>query len=321
MSFALIFSAKMFFYDVLIVLDVLMSSKRKRNLSSWQYKVDDGYIQGYLGEIEEHRPTIHFLHGNGFSVKTYLCFLEKVTGYNLIMQDAAGHGESTPGDAFIGWNATASRFVESLKAQRVALPKTELIGMGHSFGGCMTALMGGQDSALFDRLILLDPALFPPRLIWMMRGAKLAGLKSQIPLAKQAKRRRTQWESFAQVKSNFFERGTFKGWEPSCLEDYIDSSIKCDEKGHYQLGCPSWMEAAIFSSYPKGLWRTISNISVPTYIIQGKDTFGYFKEAYQLAARLNPNINVIEVEGGHCFMQQDSSMSAQVVMNVLNKRV
>ncbi|WP_111639806.1 alpha/beta hydrolase [Marinomonas shanghaiensis] len=296
-----------------------MNSKRKLNLSPWRYEVGDGYIQGYHGPVDAHQPTIHFLHGNGFSAKTYLCFLEKLTGYNLVMQDAAGHGESTAGKSFIGWNATASRFVESLKAQRAVLPKTEWIGMGHSFGGCMTALMGEQDATLFDRLILLDPALFPPRLIWMMRGVKLAGLTSQIPLAKQAKRRRTQWESFAQVKGSFFERGTFKGWEPACLEDYIDSAIKCDERGHYQLRCPSWMEAAIFSSYPKGLWRAISKITVPTYIIQGKDTFEYFKEAYQLAAKLNPNISVIEVEGGHCFMQQDSSLSAQAVMNVLNK--
>ncbi|NLQ18697.1 alpha/beta hydrolase [Marinomonas sp. M1K-6] len=294
-----------------------MSVSNRIDLTSWQHKVGDGHIQGYLGRVEENQPTLHFLHGNGFSVKTYLCFLEKLKGYNLIMQDAAGHGESTAGKQFIGWNATASRFVESLDAQRVALPKTELIGMGHSFGGCMTMLMSEQEPTLFDRLVLLDPALFPPRLIWMMRGVKLAGLKSQIPLAKQARRRRTQWESFAQVKSNFFERGTFKGWELACLEDYIASSIKHDEKGHYQLSCPSWMEAAIFSSYPKRLWGAIAKISVPTYIIQGKETFDYFKEAYQLAAKLNPHIQVIEVDGGHCFMQQHSAMAAQAVMEAL----
>jgi pimeloyl-ACP methyl ester carboxylesterase len=296
-----------------------MSSKRSISLTAWQCQVDQGHLQGYLGPVKDSQSTIHFLHGNGFSVRTYLCFLEKLEGYNLIMQDAAGHGESTAGKMFIGWNGTASRFRESLSSQRTLLPKNELIGVGHSFGGCMTALMSEQEPTLFDRLVLLDPALFSPRLIWMMRGVKLAGLKSLIPLAKQARRRRTQWDSFAQVKSSFFERGTFKGWESACLEDYIEFSIKHDEKGHYQLGCPSWMEAAIFSSYPKRLWNTIAKISVPTYIIQGKDTFDYFKEAYRLAAKLNPNIQVIEVEGGHCFMQQNSSMAAQTVMDVLRK--
>jgi pimeloyl-ACP methyl ester carboxylesterase len=294
-----------------------MSVKNSIDLTAWQHKVSDGHIQGYLSEIEGNLPTIHFLHGNGFSVKTYSCFLGKLKGYNLIMQDAAGHGESSSGERFIGWNDTASRFVASLKAQRTKLPNQDLIGVGHSFGGCMTALMSEQTPALFDRLVLLDPALFPPRLIWMMRGVKVAGLKSQIPLARQARRRRSQWESLAQVRRSFYERGTFKGWESECLNDYIASSLRRDEKGHYQLGCPTWMEAAIFSSYPKRLWRSIAKISVPTYIIQGKDTFDYFKEAYQLAAKLNANIKVVEVEGGHCFMQQHSSMAAQAVMEVL----
>ncbi|RCW99921.1 alpha/beta fold hydrolase [Marinomonas foliarum] len=297
-----------------------MSSEKNIDLATWRYEFDGGHIQGYLGKVDITRSTVHFLHGNGFSVRTYQSFLSKLEGYNLIMQDAAGHGGSTAGQKFIGWNRTAARFVDSLNAQRQQLPKNELIGIGHSFGGCMTALMSHQESSLFDRLILLDPALFPPRLIWMMRGVKLSGLKSQIPLARQARRRRTQWESLAQVKSSFFERGTFKGWEPDCLEDYITSSIKCDDKGHYQLGCPSWMEAEIFSSYPRRLWSAISEISVPTYIIQGKDTFDYFKEAYQLAAKLNPNIQVIEVVGGHCFMQQYSGKAAQAVLDVLKQK-
>ncbi|BDX04250.1 MAG: alpha/beta hydrolase [Marinomonas sp.] len=296
-----------------------MKSQKELNVTAWQYPVEGGHLQGYASALEPHQPTIHFLHGNGFSVKTYSHFLSKLEGYNLIMQDAAGHGESSAGESFIGWNRTASRFVAALQSRQSSLPNTRLIGMGHSFGGCMTALMSEQTPALFDRLVLLDPALFPPRLIWMMRGVKLSGLKSQIPLARQARRRRTQWESLAQVKNSFFERGTFKGWEPACLDDYIDASIKQDEKGHYQLGCPPWMEAAIFSSYPKRLWRAIANISVPTYIVQGKDTFDYFKEAYRLAAKLNPNIQLIDVEGGHCFMQQNSSATAQVVMDILKK--
>lgn len=298
-----------------------MASKEKINFVTWNSSLEDGSIQGYLNRKNDTEPSIHFLHGNGFSVKTYSCFLGKLGAYNLILQDAAGHGGSTAGKRFVGWNKTATRFINSLEQQKFALPDTGLIGMGHSFGGCVTVLMSDQKPSTFGRMVLLDPAIFPPRLIWMMRGVKLAGLKSRVPLARQAKRRRTQWESYAQVRGNFFERGTFKGWEDECLDDYISSSIKCDENGHYQLGCPTWMEAAIFSSYPQGLWRAIKNISVPTYIVQGKETFDYFKEAYRLAAKLNPNITVVEVDGGHCFMQQHSSLSAAAVMDLLKEDV
>lgn len=297
-----------------------MESDKRIALDTWISRLKDGSIQGYLHCHDSSLPTIHFLHGNGFAVKTYSCFLSKLEGYNLFMQDAAGHGGSSIGKRFVGWNKTAARFIESLEQQEKQLPDTGLIGMGHSFGGCMTVLMNEQKPFVFNQMILLDPAIFPPRLIWMMRGVKLSGLTSQVPLAKQARRRRTQWDSYAQVRESFFERGVFKGWESECLDDYISASIKCDEKGHYQLGCPAWMEAAVFSSYPKGLWRAIKNISIPTFIVQGEDTFDYFKEAYRLAAKINPNITVIEVKGGHCFMQQNSDQSAEVVMGLLRNK-
>lgn len=296
-----------------------MDQATRLALSSWQHPLPEGHLQGYSHYQGADKPSIHFLHGNGFAVQTYNKFLSQLEGYNLILQDAAGHGASSAGKGFVGWNATADRFVASLTERLQTEPGRELIGMGHSFGGCMTALMNHGERPLFSRMILLDPALFPPRLIWMMRGVKLAGLTRHIPLAKQASRRRTQWESYAQVHKSFHERGTFKGWEAECLQDYIASSLLKDENDHYQLRCPTWMEAAIFSSYPKGLWKKIAQISVPTYIVLGKDTFDYFKESYRLCAKLNPNIQLIEVEGGHCFMQQDSAMAAQVVQDILQR--
>ncbi|MBR7890207.1 alpha/beta hydrolase [Marinomonas sp. A79] len=291
----------------------------KHKLLPWLYPVEEGHIQGYTRLVDDTLSTIHFLHGNGFAVNTYIRFLEQLEGYNLVLQDAAGHGESTAGSRFLGWNETAERFSAALMAQKANLPRTKVIGMGHSFGGCMTALMSAQDPELFDRLVLLDPALFPPRLIWMMRGVKFAGLKSRLPLARQARRRRTQWDSIEQAKNSFYERGTFKGWEPECLDDYLAASLKQVSTGQYHLRCPTWMEEAIFSSYPKGLWPAIKNITVPTYLLQGKNTYDYFKESYQLAARLNPNIRVIEVEGGHCFMQEDTTGIAAKVMSILRE--
>ncbi|MCB5162062.1 alpha/beta fold hydrolase [Marinomonas algarum] len=300
----------------------MMSSIRdqnnnKDNLITWRHAFEDRHIQGYMTPVEAGSPTVHFLHGNGFAVKTYCRFLSQLKGYNLIMQDAAGHGGSSAGEKFVGWNKTALRFSLALQAQRAQLSQAKLIGMGHSFGGCMTLLMSEQQPELFDQLVLLDPALFPPRLIWMMRGATMAGLKSRFPLARQARRRRTQWNHIDDVRKSFFERGTFKGWEPECLEDYIKASIKQEEQGQCQLTCPTWMEEAIFSSYPKGLWHAVANLKVPTVILQGKETFDYLKEAYQLAVSLNPNIRVIEVEGGHCFMQQYSEATAQKVLSLL----
>ncbi|SBS30838.1 haloalkane dehalogenase [Marinomonas spartinae] len=287
----------------------------------WQYVVDNksDYVVGYQSQINSSLASLHFLHGNGFAVGSYRHFLAHFANdYNLLLQDAAGHGESSSGEKFVGWNETANRFVKSLQSRLPQLPATERIGMGHSFGGCLTALMSAQEPGLFDRIVLLDPAMYPPKVIWMLRGVRISGFRRRLPMVRQASRRRTHWESLANVKASFKGRGTFKGWQDRCLDDYIRYSVQEDEDGQCYLRCPTWMEAAVFSSYPKGLWQLIRSVKVPTYIIQGESSYDFFIEAHHLAARLNPNIKVVTVKGGHCFMQEDPAAAAQQVKSWLD---
>lgn len=294
-----------------------------KTCAAWRYSLtSDGssedYLSGYQSDVNDTQASIHFLHGNGFSVGSYRHFLAYFADdYNLIMQDAAGHGESSLGEQFVGWNETANRFSQSLHSRLPHWPKTERIGMGHSFGGCLTALMSAQESDLFDRIILLDPAMYPPKTIWMLRGVRVAGMNKRLPMVRQAMRRRTRWKNVANVKASLKDRGTFKGWQEACLDDYIQFSTRQDDNGECHLRCPPWMEAAIFASYPKDLWRIIRSVKVPTYIIQGESTYDFFKEAHHLAARLNPNIKVIAMKGGHCFMQEDPEAAAKQVKDIL----
>lgn len=294
-----------------------MSSPQQHTFIPWRFPLSDGHLQGYRSDQADAKATIHFLHGNGFAVRTYSELLSQLQGYNLILQEAAGHGESSPGEAFIGWNETAQRFYQSLQTQHTA-KDGELIGMGHSFGGCMTALMSVQDPSLFSRMVLLDPAFFPPRQLFLLRITQWLGLIGKVPVVRQAMRRRTQWEHVDKVKANYQGRGTFKGWQDKCLDDYIQHSIRQYDDGHCELICPTWMEAAIFGSSAKGLWRSLLKISVPTYIVMGKDTFPMFKKSYRLAAKLNRNIRLVETAGGHCFMQEDPQGTAELVQAILN---
>ncbi|GAB3479368.1 alpha/beta fold hydrolase [Marinomonas epiphytica] len=289
-----------------------------KNFSSWRYDFGNGSLQGYASAGEEGLPTLHFLHGNGFAVQTYRKFLSCIGNYPMLLQEAAGHGLSDVDESFVGWNKTAQRFADSLEqVGKQQLHNTaEIVGVGHSFGGCMTALMSAQNPKAFSRLVLLDPALFPPKHIMLMKAVRLAGLMDKVPMVKRARKRRTHWDSYDQVHHNFYERGTFKGWEPECLADYIEFALEKSDKG-YELRCPTWMEAAIFGTYPKKLWRRLAKISVPTYIVYGEDTFPMFQEAYRLAARKNPNVRLVKTQGDHCFMQQHPEQAGKLVADIL----
>lgn len=263
--------------------------------------------------------ALHFLHGNGFAVRTYEPFLENVVrDESLMLQDAAGHGMSPAGDKFIGWNASADRFLASLTTQRTAYGLSPMIGVGHSFGGCMTMLMSEKDPELFEYNILLDPALYPPRMIWLLKGMAVSKVGRHLPMVRQTLRRRTSWTSVEEAFDALKGRGTFTGWEDDGLWKYVQHSTRETESGERELCCPPWLEAAVFGSAPKKLWRTIRRLKTPTYILWGTDTYDTFRESYLLAQKLNPNIHLVEVKGGHCFMQQYPEQAARLVRSIID---
>lgn len=280
---------------------------------------DEAKLSCHFHHAQGSHVTLHYLHGNGFAVRSYQALLERLKGgENIFLQDAPGHGLSPAGDRFIGWNACASRFYTNLISHKKELALGSLIGMGHSFGGCMTLLMSAQDTNLFKFNILLDPALYPPHMIWLLKGVHLSGLRRKLPLIRQTEMRRTSWTSTENAIESLTDRGTFKGWEKSCLEDYVRYSTHKGDDGSVHLNCPTWLEAAVFGSAPKGLWRMVKTITTPTYILWGSETFDMFKEAYRLARRLNPNIYLVEVRGGHCFMQQYPEQTARLVRAIMD---
>lgn len=296
----------------------------EKGLCQWEFKLDSGiHLRGKTslpasasGAPAKQTPVLHFLHGNGFASLTYAEMLMSLADdYQIFTQDVAGHGLSEIDERFVGWNKTAKRCLQA--AQQNLSEQALKVGIAHSFGGCLTALMAAQSPQFFDRLIILDPALFPPKMLWLLRGMRFSGLMTQVPLVKQAKRRKTSWESRENARQYFTGRGTFKGWTEASLDCYLDHSLKADSKGLNHLICPPWMESTIFATYPKHLWKSLTELEVPTTIIAGKDTMPFFKQSYAHAARVNENINLVEVEGGHCFMMERPQETADLIKSLL----
>ena len=293
-------------------------------LSQWECQLESGIcLRGKTSldsqpplTQEKTQPILHFLHGNGFASMTYAELLKPLADdYQLFTQDVSGHGLSDVDKRFVGWNKTAER---CLQAAQQFLPKEQAkVGLAHSFGGCLTMLMAARSPQFFDRLIILDPALFPPKMLWLLRGMRISGLMTQVPMVKQAKRRKTSWTSKEGARKYFTGRGTFKGWTEESLVSYLDHSLHTDVSGFSQLICPPWMESAIFASYPKQLWKSLTELEVPTTIVAGKHTLPFFKQSYAHAARVNSNIDVLEVEGGHCFMMERPDDIANLVKSLI----
>ena len=273
-------------------------------LEPWSYQVRSGFnLRGWKTEFTG-KPIIHFLHGNGFCGLTYLSMLQPLLNdFDLLITDMPGHGDSDTGGRFMGWNKCASLALEVLNHFTSLLPQAvPVYGVGHSWGGVLTALMMSKDKHCFDQSILMDPVIFPPGMLRVMATIDLFGMLQHTPLARQAKVRTESWPSKEAAFDYFYERGTFKGWKRECLQSYVDYALQ-DTADGVSLKCPPKREADIFGSYPKRLWPSLNRIKTPTEIWAAEKTFPFIARSIE---RLQNQrfFHSETVEGGHCFMQE-----------------
>jgi len=281
------------------------------NLQFWKLTTSAGHqVSGYHS-VPSGRPVIHFIHGNGYNGLTYLPMLKALSSdYDLFISDIQGHGESEAGDGFLGWNETAQLCDEVWRKFRHHWSGVPHYGMGHSFGGIMTAFMMTRDAALFERAVLLDPIIFTPSMLWVMRLGTAAGLWQKNGMASRTRRRRQHWPDREAAYAAFQGRGMFRGWQEEALWAYVNHALKETDAG-VALKCPPELEAAIFSGFPKRLWRTLKHVPTPTHVIHGTDTYDFVLKSVSRLESLNPCFSVESVSGGHCFMQQQPALAAE----------
>ncbi|SBS29498.1 Alpha/beta hydrolase family protein [Marinomonas aquimarina] len=284
------------------------------------FSVTDGQLSVHLHLLKDASQTLHFLHGNGFAVRTYDALLEGIVAQdNLMLQDAAGHGLSPAGEAFVGWERSSERFQSLLMQQRAEHDWSKVIGLGHSFGGCMTLLMSARQPDLFQKNVLLDPAFYPPEMIEQLMAQAQQGVSRKSLLVRQTERRRTHWQNAQEVVDSLRGRGAFVGWQERCLQDYVSASTHDNATGERELNCPPWLEAALFGSSPRSLWPALESINTPTFVLWGTATHEMFQTSYRLAQTLNPNLHFIEVQGDHCFMMQYPKETAELVRAIIDR--
>ncbi|MDX9687292.1 alpha/beta fold hydrolase [Halopseudomonas formosensis] len=280
-------------------------------LLPWSHESSAGFTLRGWHTPPSGKPLLHFIHGNGFCTRTYEPMLEKLAGhFDLWLCDMQGHGDSDHGGAFRGWNQNAELAVEAFVAGCPRFGNVPRYACGHSFGGVLTSLFVSAHPQLFERAVLLDPVLFPRRLI-LLRN--LLGPLLRNPMADAARRRRTHWQDAEEAYARLNGRGIFRGWEEEAMRAHVLHALREEPGQGVTLKCLPEREAEIFESSPHGLWRALSRIAIPVRLIHGDQTYPFVRQsALQLAGR-NPMVTVESLPGGHCFMQEKSALAAERV--------
>lgn len=287
-------------------------------LIQWTHTCREGFALRGWHTPPSGKPLLHFLHGNGFCGRTYEPMLRHLAqDFDLWLCDLQGHGDSDHGGPFLGWNRNAELAMEAFHLQGKAFAKVPHYALGHSFGGVLTGLILGQHPRQFKRAVLLDPVLFSPAMILGTALATLTNTARLSPLARGARSRRHHWPSREDAFEQLRHRGVYKTWTAEALQAFVHHALRSADDGGVELKCRPSREAEVFSSAPERLWGTLGQISTPTLVLHGDDTFPFVLEGTARLTHANRQVQKIQVSGSHCFMQEHPADAAHRVRDFL----
>jgi pimeloyl-ACP methyl ester carboxylesterase len=288
-------------------------------LIPWNYLTSHGFTLRGFHTPASGKAVLHVLHGNGYCSRMYQPFLEQLSPhFDLFLSDAQGHGDSDHGGPFIGWNQSAELALEAWRAKQHLFGDVACYGVGHSFGGVLTALINSKFDSPFHAVVLLDPVLFTPGMLSLMKTLDWLGLYKKNPMAKKALKRRQHWPDKSSAFSYLHQRGMFKNWQDDALASYIEHALHQTKDG-LVLKCKAEREAEIFASYPNQLWPQLTQSCSPTLLLYGDKSYDFVAKSAVKWQKLNQSVQLQQVSGGHCFMQETPKESASVVRNFLQQ--
>lgn len=287
------------------------------SLSAWQDQ--ENQLAGFTRLGSSDAPIVHLMHGNGFCSTTLWPLASHFPAdWNLWFADVPGHGLSAQPQGYMpNWLRLARKVGEGLETRLGNYPERKVIGLGHSMGGILTLMLAAERPHLFERIVLLDPVLFSPEIIWLQKALRKTGLWRYSRLVRQVAARRQQWPDSAAMSADLQQKTLYKNWHPQALSCFIQDGTQLNPQGKLTLSCqPSW-EASIFGSYPRGLWEAVKRVQVPVSILLASDSYRFIQHSTQRAQKLNPLIDYQVVSGSHCFPMEQPQISAERILQLL----
>ncbi len=229
------------------------------------YDLPDGQMSAvHFGDVAA-PPQLVFIHGTGFHGLAYRSLLEPLSqdsGAHIIALDLRGHGMTrlpADPDALPNWQPLRDDVLAFLRAYIDA----PVVLAGHSLGAGVCLMAAAQAGDKVRGLAGFDPVTLPllPRLALKTRAGRAFAGKN-LSLARNAGKRRADFDSFDAVFERYQGRGAFRDMPDAALRDYIEGAFVLREGGGVTLTCaPLWEQA--------------------TFVAQGQDQFAAARGAME----------------------------------------
>jgi pimeloyl-ACP methyl ester carboxylesterase len=262
----------------------------------------------------------HFLHGNGFCAGTYTPFLKYLQhNLHIIASDVRGHGDSVNSspEPIRHWRV----FAEDVRHTIEKVCASPVIGMGHSLGAVSTYIAAAAYPGLFRTLVLIDPVIFPRRVLWTMAAARWLGLRGRFPLARSARQRRDTFKDKHSALERFAAgHGIFKTWSKDFIEAYLECGLLVKDHETALLRCDPELEAQIFESVPADVWSYAPRIRCPVLVLRGQHSDTIAEKTALRLEQINPNFSTHTIPGtGHFLTMEKPQDCARQILDYIGR--
>ncbi|MBL8117193.1 MAG: alpha/beta hydrolase [Anaerolineae bacterium] len=263
-------------------------------------------------------PLINLALANGFPPQTYLPMLRPLLPhYHIVclLPRALWGGEPVPAQ-LRQWDQLADDLLAAMNTHGMS----QIIAIGHSFGGIASMIALSRQPQRFRALCLLDPTVFQPSWMAQMEAMQRDGSIRDFPLAAGAIRRRRHFEDAGSAYDYFKTKALFADWPEETLRLYAQQGTRPSEAGGVELvWSPEW-ESYYFSTGYTRSWDIIPQLdtAAPILTIRGGTTDTLTVESAARMRELLPHMTYAEVPGhGHLFPQTAPEQTAAIILDWL----
>jgi pimeloyl-ACP methyl ester carboxylesterase len=282
-----------------------------RNVERRRLALPERGVEIALLDFGGEGPPLLAHHANGFCAALWAPVAESLRErFRVVAMDARGHGDSSSPedpDAF-EWH----HFAEDLAAVAARLAEEAgrplAVGLGHSFGGTSMLAAAALRPELFERLVCVDPVIFPPE---VPDAARVAHGQS---LVDGARKRRRDWPDRASAIEHFRPRSLFAGWTERALALYVDEGMRARADGSLELKCAPEVEAAVFGGARRlDLFDRIAGMATPALLLWARH--GNFPRAlYRRVVEHVGDGRIEDVDAGHLVPMEKPGLVVDAVL-------
>ncbi len=216
-------------------------------------------------------PRLLFTHATGMCARAYVDLLGPLGEmFRIIAADARGHGRTElpmdPDSIPTDWKIFRQDIVHIVDA----LGGGPLLLAGHSFGATTAFEAAATHPGLASAVCLIEPPFVPFALAQDHSRRRQAGEKLPIPLADQAARRRSHFDSRQAAHDRFQGRGVFHGWPESAFAGYIADGLRPDGDS-VRLACLPAVESSVYRGISTSFESSIKAADFPITLLLGSE--------------------------------------------------